>query len=72
MIDKISNDLIDTCITYLNSNENSDKIKSNIIDPFIMYIVDKFYPYFIISMSIVILIIILLLSIIFLVIRSLN
>ena len=72
MIDKISNDLIDTCITYLNSNENSDKIKSNIIDPFVMYIVDKFYPYFIISMSIVILIIILLLSIIFLVIRSLN
>lgn len=72
MIDKLSNDLIDTCITYLNTKDNSDKIKSNIIDPFIVYIVDKFYPYFIISMSIVILIIILLLSIIFLVIRSLN
>ena len=72
MLTKISNDLIDICIKYLNDKEHSEKIKSNIIDPFIMYIVDKFYPYFIISMSIVILIIILLLSIIFLVIRSLN
>ena len=56
LIKKISNDLIDVCINYLHDEENSNKIKENLIDPFIVYIIDKFYPYFIISLSLVLLI----------------
>lgn len=72
LIKKISNDLIDVCINYLHDEENSNKIKENLIDPFIVYIIDKFYPYFIISLSLVLLILVLLVSIVFLIIRSLN
>tara|TARA_B100001123_G_C15315498_1_gene1025987 strand:+ start:587 stop:808 length:222 start_codon:yes stop_codon:yes gene_type:complete len=72
IINKISHDLIDICINYFYNNANNEKIKSNIIDPIIVHIVDKVYPYFIFSMSLVILILILLLSIFFLIIRSLN
>jgi hypothetical protein len=72
LIKKISNDLIDVCINYLHDEENSNKIKENLIDPFIVYIIDKFYPYFIISLSLVLLILVLLVSIVFLIIRSFN
>jgi len=63
MISKLSSDTIDYLIGYLNNQENADKIKSNVIDPFIIYIFDKFYPYLIIWVLIFILIFILVLSI---------
>ena len=49
MINKLKKDLIDVIIKNFNDSENNDKIKSNIVDPLIIYIFDKFYPYLIIS-----------------------
>ncbi len=72
MINKISSDFTDIIIKYFNDKENNNKIKSNIIDPIIIYIFDKFYPYLIISCAVICLIFVLLLCILALIIRSLN
>jgi hypothetical protein len=63
MISKLSNDIIDYLINYFNNEENTNKIKSNVIDPLIIYIFDKFYPFFLICGFIFILIFLLVLSI---------
>ena len=63
MINKISNDFIDILIKYFSNEENNKKIRSTIIDPMIIYIFDKFYPYFLICGFIFILIFLLVLSI---------
>jgi len=63
MISKLSNDLIDYLINYFNNEENTNKIKSNVIDPLIIYIFDKFYPFLLICGFIFILIFLLVLSI---------
>ena len=72
MINKLTKDLTDLIIKYFNDSDNNDKIKSNIIDPLIIYIFDKFYPYLIISCAVIFLMFILLLCILVLIIRSLN
>jgi hypothetical protein len=72
MIDKLTNDLTDLIIKSFNNSDNCDKIKCNIIDPLIIYIFDKFYPYLIISCAVIFLMFILLLCILTLIIRSLN
>lgn len=43
----ISDDLIDYCIYEFNNNENQRKIKKNILDPCVEYLVNQFYPYII-------------------------
>ena len=42
-------DLIDKIIIELKADENMDKIKCNILKPFINYIIQLIYPYLIIS-----------------------
>tara|TARA_Y100000817_G_scaffold55534_1_gene40881 strand:+ start:382 stop:603 length:222 start_codon:yes stop_codon:yes gene_type:complete len=70
MIDKISNDFIDILIQYFSNEENNKKIKSTIIDPMIIYIFDKFYPYLLLTGGIIVFIFLLVLSIFILIIRS--
>jgi uncharacterized membrane protein len=72
MINKFTCDFTDILIKHMNDKENNDKIKENIIDPVIMYIFDKFYPYLIISCGVMCLIFVLLFFILALIIRSLN
>lgn len=43
----ISDDLIDYCIYEFNNKENQIKIKRNILDPCVEYLVNQFYPYII-------------------------
>lgn len=71
MIDKLSSDLIDIIIKYLSDEENNKKLKSTVIDPLIIYIFDKFYPYLLMTGGIIIFIFLLVLSIFILIIRSL-
>ena len=70
MIDKLSNDLIDIIIKYISDEDNNKKIKTTIIDPMIIYIFDKFYPYLLLTGGIIIFIFLLVLSIFILIIRS--
>jgi hypothetical protein len=70
MIDKLSNDLIDIIIKYISDEENNKKIKTTIIDPMIIYVFDKFYPYLLLTGGIIIFIFLLVLSILILIIRS--
>ncbi len=70
MINKISNDFIDILIKYFSNEENNKKIKSTIIDPMIIYVFDKFYPYLLLTGGIIVFIFLLVLSIFILIIRS--
>tara|TARA_B100000131_G_C17916025_1_gene532413 strand:+ start:31 stop:252 length:222 start_codon:yes stop_codon:yes gene_type:complete len=70
MINKISNDFIDILIKYFSNEENNKKIRSTIIDPMIIYIFDKFYPYLLLTGGIIVFIFLLVLSIFILIIRS--
>jgi uncharacterized membrane protein len=72
MINKFTCDFTDIVIKYMNNKENNDNIKLNIIDPIIMYIFDKFYPYLIISCAVICVMFVLLFCILALIIRSLN
>lgn len=72
MITKFKKDFTDIIINHFNDHENNQKIKSNIIDPLIIYIFDKFYPYLIITLVAIVFMFILLLFILMLIIRSLK
>ena len=72
MIKKFKKDLMDIIIKEFNESDKNNEFKNNIIDPMILYIFDKFYPYLIISCIVIILMFILLLLILVLIIRSLN
>ena len=72
MMNKLKEDLTDIIINHINDTENNKKIKSNIIDPIIIYIFDKFYPYLVITLSVILIMFILILCIFVLIIRSLK
>jgi hypothetical protein len=72
MLEKIINDSLDIIISQMNSDKYNDKIKIQLIDPLILYIVDRFYPYLIITGIIFVLIFIILLCIFFITLRHLN
>lgn len=71
-MNKLKEDLTDIIINHINDSENNKKIKSNIIDPIIIYIFDKFYPYLVITLSVILIMFILILCIFVLIIRSLK
>ena len=72
MLEKIINDSLDIIITQMNSEKYNDKLKIQLIDPLILYIVDRFYPYFLVTGIIFILIFIILLCIFFIIIKHFN
>jgi hypothetical protein len=72
MISKLTTEIIDKCIIEFNKDENKKKIFNNLIDPTIIYILDKLYPYMIVTVTILIIIIIVLLVTLFYVIKKLN
>jgi len=69
MIGKFTNDLIEKVINEFKKNENQEKLKTQIIDPMICYILDKLYPYIFISSIVFILLLLISLSILFLIIK---
>ena len=72
MLEKIINDSIDIIINQMNTEKYNDKIKVQLIDPLILYIVDRYYPYLLITGIIFILIFIILLCIFFITLRHFN
>jgi hypothetical protein len=64
MIKKLTNDFIDILINEINKENNKEKIKIKVIDPFIYYIMEKLSPYIIITSSVFVLLLILLIVII--------
>jgi hypothetical protein len=64
MIKKLTNDFIDILIDEINKENNKEKIKIKVIDPFIYYIMEKLSPYIIITSSVFVLLLILLIIII--------
>ena len=61
MISKLTQEIIDNCIIEFKKKDNKKKIFNNIIDPTIIYILNKFYPYIFTILIILFLIIIILL-----------
>lgn len=55
MIGKITDEIINALIMEFRKEENQEKIKGQVIDPMVCYILDKCYPYLIISSIIFIL-----------------
>ena len=56
VLTKMTTELIDKIIEEFRKNENQERIKINIIDPLIYYILDRLYPYIFVTAIIFILI----------------
>lgn len=69
-MEKISKSALDFFISELSKEENKERIKRKVIDPIFMYIIDKVYPYVIISSIIFILTFLLALLIFFMIVRK--
>jgi hypothetical protein len=72
MISKLTSEIIDKCIIEFNKNENKKKIFDNLIDPTVIYILDKLYPYIVVTCTILIIIIVILIISLFYIIKKLN
>ena len=45
----IGNELLEKCIIEIKKQENMDKLHTNILDPLIDYILQRLYPYILIT-----------------------
>lgn len=66
MIGKLTDDIINTFINEFKKEHNQEKLKTQVIDPTIMYVMDKVYPYIIVTTIIYVLTFILAITILFL------
>ena len=48
-MDKISKSAVDYIVSEMSKDETKEKIKRQVIDPLFMYIIDKVYPYVIVT-----------------------
>lgn len=55
IIGQASQQIIDKIVNEVKKEENQDKIKYNVIDPCVNYIVNRLYPYIVITSVIFIL-----------------
>ena len=69
-IKKITFELIQKCINEINNEENMDQIKTYILNPLIIYVLDKIYPYLVISVIIFLLTLLIAIAILVLVIKK--
>lgn len=65
----MTNSVIEGFITEFKKDENQEKIRVNIIDPMTNYIIDKVYPYVIISSIIFVMTFVIAILILFLMIK---
>jgi hypothetical protein len=69
-LSKIVNDLVNKCIVEFKKDDNMERVKLNILDPCIKYLVDQFYPYIIATCVIFILTFILAIAIFVMILRE--
>lgn len=66
----VCNELIDYCIYEFCKEENKSRVKKNILDPCVEYLVNQFYPYIIATCIIFILTFILVIATFTMIIRG--
>jgi len=57
-------ELLEKCILEVKKEENMGKIQTNVLDPLIDYILERLYPYFLVT-SIIFLLILLMIILVF-------
>jgi hypothetical protein len=70
MLEKFSNEIIQKAINEFNKEENQAKLKANIIDPIVYYILDRLSPYILVASSVFILTFLIAVVILFMMIRN--
>ena len=70
MINDITEDIFDTLYGHIIQKKTQDKIKKNILDPTICYILDRLYPYIIITASIFLILLLLASTILYIIIKK--
>lgn len=70
MLEKFSSEMIQRAINEFNKEENQIKIKENIIDPIVYYILDRLSPYIIVMFIIFVLIFLIAVTILLMMIRN--
>lgn len=63
-------DLIEEIIKEINQPEQQDKIKREILDPFIVYLVKQLYPYLISTCIIILLMLLCIVSVLIILLRQ--
>jgi hypothetical protein len=69
-IKEICFDLVNLCVAEFMKEENKNKVKENILDPCISYMVNQFYPYIIATCIIFILTFLLAIAIFFMLVKD--
>jgi hypothetical protein len=69
-IKEICFDLVNLCVAEFIKEENKNKVKENILDPCISYMVNQFYPYIIATCIIFILTFLLAIAIFFMLVKD--
>lgn len=70
MLEKFSNEIIQKAINEFNKEDNQAKLKANIIDPIVYYILDRLSPYILVASSVFILTFLIAVVILFMMIRN--
>ena len=70
MIKKLVKEILDEIMEDWDNEENKKKVQERFLDPMICYIMDKLYPYFIISTVIVFILVFLSILILYFMISS--
>jgi len=68
----IGNELLEKCIIEMKKKDNMTKIKTNLLDPMIDYILERLYPYIMVSCIIFLLILLFLILVFIMLIRSIR
>lgn len=66
----ILNDLINEIIKEINQPEQQERIKKDIIEPFIIYIIKQLYPYLISTCILILLMLLCIVSVLIILIRK--
>ena len=70
MIKKIFQELSDELLENWEDNESRKKVQERFLDPIIFYVIEKMYPYFLISSTVVFIMIFLMTMILFQLLRK--
>ncbi len=66
----IGSELLEKCIIEIKKQENMDKIHTNVLDPLIDYILERLYPYIMVTCIMFILMLIFLILVFIMVFKS--
>lgn len=70
MFKRIIKELADELLEDWDNEESKKKIQERFLDPIICYLIDKMYPYFIVSSTVVFILLFLMFMILFLLLRK--